>query len=138
MKIELFVSILLFFVCGYAGVRQPLFHFKAEEAECLASVGFDRNKTQFLYTQGYLVLDEAQVIFGNVQGEKLSAFAFALDLVFGDKCRGKLEFGLLLGIIARHIIIAAVKIAVKHQTNFLNIGVGREGIFDHLARLADP
>ena len=101
-------------------------------------MGSQGHKTNLFDAPVHRMSDQPLMVVMDLEGNRFSVFANALHAIGRDQGLRQLEFGLLQGIVAGHILIIAVEIAVKDQSNLSNGGVAIKGIADAVPLVTDP
>jgi len=116
-----------------------LFYFKIKYAEGIAAVSGEWNKTNLADTPIHRVTYEALMAVVDLNRFYNGAVLVdSLDTVCADQGFRKLEFGLYQRIVAGHVVIIAVEIAIKDQTDLADDILAVKGIANAVSRLADP
>ena len=82
------------------------------------------------------MLYKSLTVVGNVKREAFAALAKPDDFILTDKGIRQLEFRLYQRVITRHIVIFAIQVAVKYESDFGNVGIRVKFIFDKVTALA--
>jgi len=115
-----------------------LHHFKVKYAELLASVRGKRHEAKGDDVPIDRMQDETLMAVLDRECHGFSVFTHALQAIGCDQGFGKPTSRLDQRIRAGHVLIVAVKVAVKDQAHLLDVRGRIEAVFEHVALVSYP